>query len=150
MRLSVGIPVYNEEDVLPELLERLTRVLDRMSGGPHQMVFVDDGSTDASRRFLVEAARNDQRITLVVLSRNFGHQAALSAALDHASGDAVILMDADLQDEPEVIPAFVEAHKAGADVVYARRASRQEGIVLRTFYNLFYRLVGSVAEVPLP
>ena len=127
MRLSMGIPVYKEEEVLPELLARLTRVLDQLPGGPHEIVFVDDGSSDRSRQLLLKAAMRDVRIKVVVLSRNFGHQAALSAALDHASGDALVLMDADLQDEPEVIPEFVRLHEQGADVVFARRASRQEG-----------------------
>src|SRR5215204_6489666 len=108
MRLSVGIPVYNEQQVIPELLTRLTRVLDSVPGGPHEVVFVDDGSADQSRALLIDAARRDARIRLVVLSRNFGHQAALSAALDHVTGDAVVLMDADLQDEPETIPEFLK------------------------------------------
>src|SRR5690349_2329812 len=126
MRLSVGIPVYNEELVIPELLARLAAVLDVLPGGPHEIVLVDDGSTDGSRAMLIEASKRDPRIRLVVLSRNFGHQAALSAALDIATGDALVLMDADLQDEPEVIPAFVRCAEGGADVVYARRATRQE------------------------
>jgi polyisoprenyl-phosphate glycosyltransferase len=150
MRLSVGIPVFNEREVIGELLRRLTSVLDRIPGGPHQIVFVDDGSSDGSLELLRRAAHDDPRISVIVLSRNFGHQAALGAALDHASGDAVVLMDADLQDEPEVIPSFVSAHQAGTDVVFARRASREEGVALRTCDNLFYRLVGSLAEVPLP
>ena len=150
MRLSIGIPVYNEHDGIEELLRRLTAVIDNIPGGPHQVLFVDDGSTDGSRELLMNAAAQDARITVIVLSRNFGHQAALSAALDHASGDALVLMDADLQDEPEVIPLFVSAHAAGADVVFARRASREAGVVLNACYNLFYRLVGSIAEVPLP
>src|SRR5262245_43933489 len=123
MRLSIGIPVYNEEEVLPELLNRGLCVLDRIPAGPHEHVFVDDGSSDRSCQLLLKAARHDIRIKVVMLSRNFGHQAALSAALDHATGEAVVLMDADLQDEPEVIPEFIRLHKKGADVVFARRAS---------------------------
>lgn len=150
MRLSVGIPVYNEQQVIPELLTRLTKVLDSLPGGPHEMVFVDDGSADASRELLTQVARRDPRIRLVVLSRNFGHQAALGAALDHVTGDAVVLMDADLQDEPEIIPEFLKRHEAGADVVYARRASRQEGWLLRVSYRVFYRVISSLSEVYLP
>ena len=104
VRLSVGIPVFNEQEVLPELLARLLPVLDGIEGGPHEVIFVDDGSSDGSRRLLEEPAARDPRIRVVVLSRNFGHQAALGAALDYATGDAVVLMDADLQDQPEVIP----------------------------------------------
>ena len=150
MRLSVGIPVFNEQQVIPELLVRLTRVLDAVAGGPHEVVFVDDGSTDASRALLTEAARRDPRIRVVVLSRNFGHQAALSAALDQVTGDAVVLMDADLQDEPERIPEFLEHHAKGADVVYARRASRQEGWALQIAYRVFYRIISAMSEVHLP
>lgn len=150
MRVSIGIPVYNEEQVLPELLTRLTCVIDALPGGPHEVVFVDDGSLDESRRILADAAARDSRIRIVILSRNFGHQAALSAALDQVNGDVAVLMDADLQDEPEVIPTFLEHHAAGADVVYARRATRQEGWLLRMSYRIFYRVIGSLAEVHLP
>ena len=150
MRLSIGIPVYNEEEVLPELLKRVLCVLDQVPGGPHEVVFVDDGSTDRSRQLLLKAARRDVRVKVVVLSRNFGHQAALSAALDHATGDALVLMDADLQDEPEVIPEFIRLYEEGADVVFARRASRKEGWLLQLAYKTFYRLVAKLSEVSLP
>ena len=150
MRLSVGIPVYNEEQVIPELLPRLSRVLDQIPGGPHEILFVDDGSTDRSRSLLIEAARSDARIRVIVLSRNFGHQAALSAALDHVIGDAVVLMDADLQDEPEVLPEFLKHYAEGAHVVYARRVTREEGWLLQAAYRIFYRIVASLAEVHLP
>jgi glycosyltransferase involved in cell wall biosynthesis len=150
MRLSVGIPVFNEQEVIPELLTRLLRVLDGIPGGPHEVVFVDDGSTDGSRQLLEEAARCDPRIRVVMLSRNFGHQAALGAALDHSTGDAVVLMDADLQDEPEIIPEFVRRHEAGADVVFARRKSRQESWLLRACYRVFYRLIAALSDTKLP
>jgi glycosyltransferase involved in cell wall biosynthesis len=149
-RLSIGIPIRNEQEVLPELLTRLVAVVDSIPGGPHEIVFVDDGSTDGSRGLLTDAARRDSRITVVTFSRNFGHQAALGAALDFAKGDAVVLMDGDLQDEPEIIPELVRLHLAGADVVYTRRASRKEGLLLRIAYRLYYRIVSSVAEVPMP
>ena len=150
MRLSVGIPLHNEEQVIPELLRRVLAVLDTIPGGPHEMVVVDDGSTDATRRLLTEASKDEPRLKLVALSRNFGHQAALSAALDYATGDAIVLMDGDLQDEPEIIPELVRHHRAGADVVLTRRASRQEGMLLRAAYKLYYRLVSTLAELPLP
>jgi glycosyltransferase involved in cell wall biosynthesis len=150
MRLSIGIPIHNEEAVLPELLRRLVETVNAVPGGPHEIIFVDDGSTDRSRVLLIEAAGRDRRLKVIALSRNFGHQAALGAALDHARGDALVLMDGDLQDEPEIIPELVRLHQAGADVVYTRRASRQEGWIFRTAYKLYYRLVASVAEVPLP
>jgi len=150
MRLSVGIPVHNEEEVIPVLLARLLAVLDQIPGGPHEVVFVDDGSTDRSRQLLSDAARQDGRVKVIALSRNFGHQAALGAALDHVTGDAVVFMDADLQDEPEVIPELLRHYRAGADVVYARRASREEGPLFRAAYKLYYRILSSLSEVPLP
>ena len=150
MRLSVGVPLHNEEEVFGRLLQRLTAVLDALPGGPHEMVFVDDGSTDATGRLLAEAATHDSRVKVVTLSRNFGHQAAMGAALDHSVGDALVLMDGDLQDEPEVIPELMRLHLAGADVVYTRRASREESLPLRLAYRVYYRLVASLSEVPLP
>ena len=150
MRVSVGIPVFNEQEVLPELLARLLPVLDGIEGGPHEVIFVDDGSTDNSRALLEEAARRNPRIRVVLLSRNFGHQAALGAALDYARGDAVVLMDADLQDQPEVIPQFVAHHRAVADVVFARRRTREEGWLLRLAYRAFYRLISALSDTKLP
>jgi polyisoprenyl-phosphate glycosyltransferase len=150
MRVSIGIPLHNEQEVFPELLARLLKVLDALPGGPHQIVFVDDGSTDGTPQLLRDAARRDARVKVVALSRNFGHQAALGAALDYATGDALVLMDGDLQDEPEVIPELLRQHEAGADVVYTRRASREEGLLLRAAYKLYYRIMSAMSEVPVP
>ena len=150
MRVSVAVPVYNEEQVLPELLSRTRAVLDALPGGPHELVVVDDGSTDSTFAALEEACRTDPRITAISLSRNFGHQAALGAALDHVSGDVVVAMDGDLQDPPEMIPRFLEAHLEGFDVVYAVRTQRSASLLLRLCYRVFYRLIASVAELKLP
>jgi glycosyltransferase involved in cell wall biosynthesis len=149
-RLSVGVPIHNEEQTLPELLRRIGSVLDGLAGGPHQILIVDDGSWDRTPELLEEAARQDPRLTVVSLSRRFGHQAALSAALDLVSGDAVVLMDGDLQDTPEAIPAFVAKFEEGYDVVYATRARRKEGWGLRFCFFLFYRLQARLAEINLP
>ena len=148
--VSIGVALYNEEAVLPELLERLGRVIDTLPGTGHQLVFVDDGSTDRTWPIIEAAARQDPRIVAISLSRNFGHQAALTAVLEHVNGDVTIVMDGDLQDPPEAIPRFLEAHTAGADVVYAKRVNRKEGAFLRLSYYAFYRLVGSLASVQLP
>src|SRR5215467_7536676 len=99
--ISVAIPVYNEEAVVPELLRRTSHMLDELPGGPHQIVLVDDGSSDRTLELLEEAAKKDQRLVVIALSRNFGHQTALGAALDYVSGDVTVLMDGDLQDPPE-------------------------------------------------
>jgi polyisoprenyl-phosphate glycosyltransferase len=149
-RLSLAIPLHNEETVLPELLRRTRAVLDRIPGGPHEIVFVDDGSTDHTFALLEEAARQDSRIRAISLSRNFGHQAALTAALDHVSGDAAVVMDGDLQDVPEAIPQFVERFHQGYDVVYAQRIRRKEPWPLRLCYFVFYRLMAKLSDVRLP
>lgn len=148
-RVSVAIPIFNEEEVLPELLRRLLAVLDALPGGPHEILFVDDGSTDGTVELLREAA-SDPRVVVLELSRNFGHQAAITAALDHASGDVVVVMDGDLQDPPEAIPSLLAAHRAGHDVVYARRVDRKESLWLRAAYFLFYRLIGWLSDLRLP
>ena len=150
LRLSVAIPIYNEVDVLPELLQRVGAVLNEIPGGPHEVVMVDDGSTDGSRQVLLRAAVADVRLVVVALSRNFGHQAALSAALDHVTGDAVVLMDGDLQDPPEAIPLLVRTHLDGYDVVYARRVRRKERWLLRVSYASFYRILAQLSNVELP
>lgn len=149
-RLSLAIPLHNEETVLPELLSRTCAVLDQLGGGPHELVFVDDGSTDRTFALLEEASRRDPRIRAISLSRNFGHQAALTAALDHVSGDAAVVMDGDLQDVPEVIPQFVERFHQGYDVVYAQRIRRKEPWPLRLCYFVFYRLMAKLSDVRLP
>jgi polyisoprenyl-phosphate glycosyltransferase len=148
-RLSVAIPVFNEEEVFPALFQRVSAVLDSIAGGPHEIVFVDDGSTDGTAELLVKAAA-DPRVVAISLSRNFGHQAALTAALDHVSGDATILMDADLQDEPEMIPVFVKHFLSGYDVVYAQRIERKESAFLRFFYYAYYRLAAGLSGTQLP
>jgi glycosyltransferase involved in cell wall biosynthesis len=148
--LSIAIPIYNEESTIPELLQRTRAVLDHIPGGPHELLFVDDGSSDRTLQLLEQAARSDPRISVITLSRNFGHQAALSAALDHAVGDAVVLMDGDLQDAPEDIPLLVERHREGYDVVYATRATRQEGWLIQVNYFLFYRLQAILSDTRLP
>lgn len=149
-RISVVIPLFNEEAVVPELMRRLRKTLDRLGGGPHQIVVVDDGSTDRTPSLLQEAAMADPRITAIILSRNFGHQIALSAAIDYADGDVIVMMDGDLQDSPETIYKLVERWRLGADVVYAVRDKRKESRLLRTCYHVFYRIMENVAQIRLP
>jgi len=114
------------------------------------MLFVDDGSTDRTFEMLAEASQEDSRIAAISLSRNFGHQAAITAALDHVSGDATVVMDGDLQDVPEAIPGFVEKHKQGFDVVYAQRVRRKEPLLLRICYFVFYRMMATLSDIRLP
>src|SRR5262245_36020949 len=122
MLLSVVIPVYNEREVLPKLLSALSRTLEKECD--YELVFVDDGSVDGTTQDLKEAANKDHRIKSIFFSRNFGHQAAITAGLDFASGDAVAVMDADLQDPPELLPHMFTLLQDGYDVVSARRVSR--------------------------
>lgn len=149
-RVSVAVPLFNEEHVLPELFQRISGVVDQLPGGPHEIVVVNDGSSDSTLARLMERVANDERVVAISLSRNFGHQAALSAALDYATGDVVVVMDGDLQDPPEAIPRLLEEYAKGFDVVYVRRVRRKEGWLLRACYFVFYRLLALVAAVRLP
>ena len=149
-RLSIAIPIYNEESVLPELYRRLKAVLNETPGGPHEIVFVDDGSHDRSREILGSLAVDDTRVKVVLLSRNFGHQAALSAALDHVTGDALVLMDGDLQDTPETIPKFIQLYRQGFDVVYAIREKRKESWLKKACYASFYKIIRGLSDLGLP
>lgn len=149
-RLSIAIPLHNEEASIEELLRRTLAVLDALPGGPHEMVLVDDGSSDRTPEHLAAAAARDPRIVVVHLSRNFGHQNALTAALDFATGDAVICMDGDLQDEPENIPRLVDGYLQGFDVVYAVRVKRKERLALRLSYAAFYRLMTAFSDIAIP
>jgi dolichol-phosphate mannosyltransferase len=149
-RVSVAIPVFNEELLIPELLRRTAAVLDAIAGGPHEIVVVDDGSSDRTLELLEKATAQDSRLVVIGLSRNFGHQIALAAALDHVSGDVAVMMDGDLQDPPEAIPTLLEWHRQGYDVVYARRMNRKESWWLRSCYYIFYRLVAALSSIELP
>jgi dolichol-phosphate mannosyltransferase len=146
--LSVVIPVYNEEDNLPSLFERLSGVM-KQTGATYEIVFVDDGSRDGSLGML-RACAADTHVVVIELARNFGHQVAISAGLDHARGDAVIVMDADLQDPPEVLPEFIAKWREGHDVVYAIRTQRKEHWLKRSAYAAFYRLLKRVANIDIP
>lgn len=149
-RISVAIALHDEETVFPELHRRLAATLDALPGGPHEMVFVDDGSTDRTFELIADAAATDPRVVGLRLSRNFGHQAALTAALENATGDVVVVMDGDLQDRPEEISRFLAEHERGFDVVYAQRVRRKESLPLRTAYFTFYRLMSRLSEVKVP
>jgi dolichol-phosphate mannosyltransferase len=147
--LSVVIPVFNETENLAELYARLAAVL-AVAEPDFEIIFVDDGSRDQSVGLLRGFAASDPRIAVVELARNFGHQIAISAGLDHARGASVIIMDADLQDPPEVLPQFIAKWREGHDVVYAIREQRKEGWLKRGAYAAFYRLLQRVANIEIP
>jgi polyisoprenyl-phosphate glycosyltransferase len=146
--LSIVIPFLNEAEVLPLLRQRLDNIANRPS--TWELLFISDGSTDGSAEFIEEWARRDPAVKLVILTRNFGHQYALSAGLSFASGNHVGIMDADLQDDPQVLlEMYAMLQAENVDVVYAVRASRRETPLKRCFYYLFYRLFLLLADSPV-
>jgi dolichol-phosphate mannosyltransferase len=150
MRLCVVSPVFNEEANLPELTRRLRTALDGVPELDWHVVFVNDGSSDRTAEMIIEMGKTDPRWGLVDLSRNFGQQASLTAGLAHADGDAVVLMDSDLQDPPELLPGFIAKWREGFEVVYAVRRTRQEGRLKKSAYFLFYRINRFIARIDIP
>lgn len=147
--LSVVVPVFNEQENVEELYRRLVTVLDAVEPS-YEIIFIDDGSRDRSLELLTHIAGQDARAVVIAFARNFGHQAAISAGLDQARGSAVIVMDADLQDPPEVLEQFIAKWREGHDVVYAIRAQRKEGWFKRACYAAFYRVLQRVANIEIP
>lgn len=148
--LSVVVPAYNEEEVLESFHRRISAVLDTVDMDA-EIVYVNDGSKDRTLLVMRQLQQIDQRVAIVDLSRNFGKEIALTAGLDHAHGEAVIVIDADLQDPPELIPNLIETWKNGFDVVYAKRLSREgEGWFKKTTAHMFYRVMQSTGRVKIP
>jgi len=150
MLLSVIVPVFNEKDVLDEFYKRTSKVLGTIPFEA-EIIFVNDGSTDSSLELLTHLRKQDPRTAIVDLSRNFGKEVAMTAGLDHSSGDIVVIIDADLQDPPELIPELIRHWQDGYDVVYAKRSSRQgETLLKRLTARIFYRIMQRVSRVPIP
>jgi dolichol-phosphate mannosyltransferase len=151
MLISLVIPMLNESEGVTHLWRRLSEVTEKLGDDQFEAVFVDDGSTDNTAA-LIEQLSVTPTLSwkLVQLSRNFGHQAAISAGMMHASGEAMIFLDADLQDPPELIPVFLEKFREGYDVVYGVRKSRKEPLWLRACFGIFYRLFNAISERPIP
>jgi glycosyltransferase involved in cell wall biosynthesis len=147
--ISVVIPTYKSEPNLPFLVERLTNVLSTCAY-KYEILFVDDNSPDHSLNVLKDICSRDPRIKVISLSRNFGQQVAISAGLQYAAGDAVIIMDDDLQDPPEFLPNFLEKWNEGYDVVYAVRRSRKENFAKRLGYKMYYRLMARLSYIQIP
>lgn len=146
---TIVIPIYNEEETLWELWGQLKSVLDNLKG-MSEVVFVNDGSTDRSLAILQKINEQHPEVKVISLSRNFGHQCALSAGIDHAEGNSVILMDGDLQDSPQAIFDFVDKWKDGYEVVYAIRRKRKESWLKRLGFVTFYRILNSLSGFKLP
>lgn len=149
--LSVVIPLYNEEAVMEILAERLGQLADSLRPLDAEFILVDDGSGDRTAELAEQLVEKDPRYTLVALSRNFGHQVAITAGLDFARGDAVVFMDADMQDPPEVVPQMVAQWREGCDVVYGRRVKRgSDTWFKRVSARLFYKLLRVTSKVDIP
>jgi glycosyltransferase involved in cell wall biosynthesis len=149
--VSVVVPVYNEAEVIGEMYRRLTRVASALPDLDYELVVVDDGSHDASYQALLPIAQADPRVRVLKLSRNFGHQTAITAGIDVARGDAIVVIDADLQDPPEVIPQMVARWREGFDVVYGVRAKRSgETLMKLATASVFYRMLHRMTNISIP
>ena len=150
LTFSIVAPIYNELENLPELHRRVRDVMEA-TPGTWELVLVDDGSTDGSTGRILELAKQDEHVRPVIFARNFGHQVAITAGWDHARGDAVIIIDADLQDPPEAIPDLIAKWREGYEVVYAVRAEREgDTWFKKTTAALFYRIVHRITDVKIP
>jgi len=147
---SVVIPAYNEEDVLPETYARLTNVMTGM-GESYELIFVNDGSKDSTAQIIADYCKTDPSVRLINFSRNFGHMSAITAGMENARGSAIFIIDADLQDPPEVFPQMAEKWKEGYHVVYGKRVKRKgESVLKKISASLFYRFIRSMTSVDLP
>lgn len=147
---SVIVPLYNEEEVISESYKRLTNIMN-FSGGDYELIFINDGSKDNSLNNLLKASAGDKKVKVIDFSRNFGHQNAISAGMDFAKGDAVIVIDADLQDPPEVILEMIKKWKQGFHVVYGKRTKRKgETFFKKITAKIFYRLLNKLTDIQIP
>ncbi len=147
---SIIAPVFNERESLPLLYQRISEVMDT-TGDPWELVLVDDGSQDGSTDMIRELAKKDERVRPVIFARNFGHQIAVTAGLDYSRGQAVVIIDADLQDPPETILELIKKWREGNEVVYAVRAEREGETWFKTFTaSLFYRIIFRITDVKIP
>ncbi|PBQ33953.1 glycosyltransferase [Sphingobacteriaceae bacterium] len=148
--LSVIIPIYNEEESIPELYDRLTKSVSGITSN-YEFIFINDGSKDRSLLKLIDLSKTDPKVFFINFSRNFGHQISVTAGLDACVGDAVVIIDADLQDPPELIPELYKKHKEGNEVVYATRSQRKGETFFKKFTaKLFYRLLVNITNIKIP
>lgn len=148
--ISVVVPLYNEEEVIHESYRRLTEVMQK-TGEAYELIFINDGSRDKTPEIVAELSKTDFNVKLICFSRNFGHQIAITAGMDYAKGDAVVIIDADLQDPPEIIPQMIEKWKEGYHVVYGKRLKRRgETAFKKLTAKLFYRFLKSMTQVDIP
>lgn len=149
MKYTIIFPVYNEEENLKTLYDKTKKVLNKLHG-EHELIFVNDGSTDQTASILQDLNKKDAKSKVINLSRNFGHQMAVSCGMNYSRGDMVAILDADLQDPPDILPRFFEKLESGYDVAYAIRKDRKEGLLMKITYNIFYRVLKNVASINIP
>jgi dolichol-phosphate mannosyltransferase len=149
MKYSVILPVYNEQENIESLYKRVTKVFIGLKED-YEIIFVNDGSIDKTLDVLADLYKKNNKVKIINFSRNFGHQTAVTAGLNFSSGEEVAILDADLQDPPEILPKFFAKIEEGFDVVYAIRKKRKENIVKRFFYSLFYKILHLIASVDIP
>ncbi|MBU6430879.1 MAG: glycosyltransferase family 2 protein [Patescibacteria group bacterium] len=145
--ISLVTPLFNEEENVNEFYERAKKILEKI--GTHEIIFVNDGSRDKTLEKTLEIADKDKSVKIIDFSRNFGHQTAITAGMDNSQGEAVVIMDGDLQDTPETIPELVKKWKEGYEVVYAKRRSRKDTLFKRVTAYIFYRTIKKVAQIDI-
>lgn len=149
-KISVVLPVRNEEINIPLIFEKFVKIINEQPGYGWEIIFVNDGSLDNSEKIIKDLAQKNKFIKMVSLSRNFGHQEAISAGLDYSSGDAVITMDADLQDPPELCPEMIKEWEKGFEVIYAKRRTRKDSFLKKITAYLFYRFLKKITFLDIP
>ena len=148
MKIDIVVPLHNEEDLVEELISRLQKSVQEMNYH-FQFIVVDDGSTDNTLEKLLVLQSTDNRVKLIQLSRNWGQQSAYNAGIDHVTGDAVVLMDGDLEDPPEIIPEMIKKWEEGHSIVFTVKKSRQRNLIYKIMFNLFYKFLRLFSEVPV-
>ena len=150
-KISIIIPAYNEEEVAQECYNRLKEVLDKLNNYENEIIFVNDGSKDKTLEILTELANQNENVKIVSFSRNFGHQAAVTAGLKYVTGDAILIIDADLQDPPELLPEMLKLWEEGNEVIYGERKTREGESKFKLFTaKMFYKTLNALSDVEIP
>ena len=150
-KISLVVPMYYEEKVVDECYKRLNKTLEELKGYTHEKIFINDGSTDKTFELLSKIAKKDKNVKIISFSRNFGHQCAVTAGLKYVTGDAVVIIDADLQDPPELIPEMLKLWEEGNEVIYGKRKSRKGESLFKLFSaKMFYKTLNALSDVEIP
>ena len=150
-KISIVIPMYNEQEVAEICYQRIKNVLNKLSRYDYELIIVDDGSKDKTLEIVTKIAETDDKVVIISFSRNFGHQAAVTAGLQYVTGDAIVIMDADLQDPPELIPDMLKLWEEGNEVIYGKRKSREGESAFKLFTaKMFYKTLNALSDVEIP